>query len=129
MKRKIAEFAFVEELVPPELRKRSFGGLFGGRAEAPRWNPFLCEGKIVELAMDDRDALSAVGDNHPSSQSKPSEFLVTPRFDLTLEEYLQQTNISSVDSRWAIVDFCEAWTDRRTRIHYFHGAGYYLFRS
>merc|ERR1719159_302173 len=89
LKRKIAEFAFVEELVAPELRKRSFGGLFGGVGgcgEAPKWNPFLCEGKIVELAMDDRDAHMTVGENHSSSsssssKSKPSEFLVTPRFD------------------------------------------------
>ena len=96
LKKKIAEFAFVEELVAPELRKRSVGGLFAGNT--PRWNPFLCEGKIVELALDDRDTHSAVGENHPSSKSS-SEFLVTPRFDLTLEEYLQQTNNSSVDSR------------------------------
>ena len=104
----ICKLAYVEELISLKAKETLPGGGEGGAGRMGNWfkksaassdvQPFLCEGKLLSLLVNDR--ASDVGDSKSSSKdSKSSDFLVTPRFDMTLEEYLPQSNDCSAENR------------------------------
>ena len=99
----VLKLAYVEDIMASKKRGDSMtmGGIFGSTSsESVAGNPFLCGGKIVRLSLDDDDGEKmGTGFGGGGSTSSSADFLVTPRFDLTLEEYLQQMNESSVDGR------------------------------
>lgn len=95
----ICRLAYVEELISLKTQEtlQGGGGWFRRKDPLSEWNPFLCEGKVVSLSVD--DGLSGVGKVESSKGRDSSDFLVTPRFDMTLEEHLQQSSDCSVENR------------------------------
>ena len=96
----ICRLAYVEELISLKTQEtlQRGGGWFRRKDPLSEWNPFLCEGKVVSLSVD--DGLSGVGKVESSKGRDSSDFLVTPRFDMTLEEHLQQSSDCSVENRY-----------------------------
>jgi len=120
LKKDICKLAYVEELISSKAHETSRKGAEGGgwlrsKSSASEWNPFLCEGKILSLAVD--DGLSTVEGCESSSKGpKSSEFLVTPRFDMTLEEHLAQSYDLSEENRLLLFLQClEAVASLHTR--------------
>jgi len=72
----------------------------------PAWveSPFICEGKIFRLMVDSPSCQpqSAFPSTTMNTSSSSMDFLITPKFDLTLAEYLQQTNDASVKNRLSL---------------------------
>ena len=95
LEQNISRLAYVDEVIGSKRATNgAWSDFIGGQKANVTSAPFLCEGKIVRLDLDD-----AKNDAGGSQSGSPAEFLVTPRFDLTLEEYLQQMNEASVETR------------------------------